>query len=255
MKLKTLSLTLLLSLGLAGCGESKELSKTPEVKEEIAKKLDNKSNEKNFVEINLPVEGEDYKVLEIPFEIKGIPDNSLVEVFWLGCPHCQKFEVGLRAEKENLDKNMPFFKIHAVSGNPQWLRDAYVYNMMVKATNNNEKVMNELFDFYTQKMEAYKADYKLNKEKTKLTPYPKINELSKFAEENIGMSNEEFEKMFNSEEIKNIVKSHGEAFNKSKLQGVPAFIVNKKYLITGKGVNSYKEYFEVVNKVFNMTKK
>jgi predicted DsbA family dithiol-disulfide isomerase len=44
-------------------------------------------------------------------------------------------------------------------------------------------------------------------------------------------------------------------FKDAKLAGVPAFIVNGQYMITGKDVKSYEEYFEKVNAVLEKTNK
>jgi thiol:disulfide interchange protein DsbA len=255
MKLKSLSIALMLSLGLTACGEKKVSVEIKEEEKVATTKIEKVVDKNDSVNVGREiVEGKDYKILEVPFELNGIPDNSLVEVFWLGCPHCQKFEQGVREEKSKFSKEMPFFKVHAVRGNPQWLRDAYVFNIVKKLSNNNEKTLALLFDLYTNTMNEYKEDYLKNKEETKLRAYPTLDEIRAFLSKN-NIKEEDFNNLFNSEEIKEIVKSHGEAFNKSKLQGVPAFIVNKKYLVTGAGIRSYKEYFEVVNAVFEKTKK
>ena len=42
---------------------------------------------------------------------------------------------------------------------------------------------------------------------------------------------------------------------KAELSGVPAFIVNKEYMITGKDAKSYEDYFQIVEKVAELTKK
>ena len=55
--------------------------------------------------------------------------------------------------------------------------------------------------------------------------------------------------------MKELNQKNAQIFNDAKLSGVPAFIVNGQYLITGKDVRSYEEYFEKVNAVLEKTNK
>ena len=55
--------------------------------------------------------------------------------------------------------------------------------------------------------------------------------------------------------MKDLNAKNAKIFNDAKLAGVPAFIVNGQYMITGKDVKSYEEYFEKVNAVLEKTNK
>ena len=164
-KLKTFAACALTVSILSACGEktveTAKLTKSTEVvssasvdsKEvvEVAKTLksnsslilDNKT--KNGIAV---IEGVHYTKLKTPVEVEGLSDNSVLEIFWLGCPHCQNFEKGIRDWKEVKSKDLQLVKMHAVSGNPRWIMDAHIYTSFEKLSKNNEKVMEGLFDLY-----------------------------------------------------------------------------------------------------------
>ena len=75
-----------------------------------------------------------------------------------------------------------------------------------------------------------------------------------FVEEQ-GLDIEKFKESMSSEAMKDLNAKNAKIFNDAKLAGVPAFIVNGQYMITGKDVKSYEEYFEKVNAVLEKTNK
>ena len=102
-------------------------------------------------------------------------------------------------------------------------------------------------------MWALQAAVKLD-QNTKEKGFPSFKLISDYAVAS-GINQEEFSKEFQSEETKAKVAKDREVFNKAELQGVPAFIVNKEYMITGKDAKSFEDYFQIVEKVAELTKK
>lgn len=205
---------------------------------------------KNGVKV---VEGVHYKKLESPVDVEGLAEESVLEIFWLGCPHCQNFEKGVRTWKDTKPKSLQLKKMHAVTGNPRWTMDAHIFTAFNNLSKGNEKVIEGLFDLYINQFEVYKKSVALNKN-TPVKPYPNIKLISDYAIAS-GITADEFTDAFESDEVKSQVKHDGSVFKDADLQGVPAFIVNKQYLITGVDAKSFEDYFQIVEKVSELTKK
>jgi thiol:disulfide interchange protein DsbA len=239
-----------------------EVAKVEVAKVEVAKaesseiksvNTTNSVNISNKISTGLEVkEGVQYKKLETPIEFEGLADNSVLEIFWLGCPHCQNFESGVRDWKKTKYKDVQLLKVHAVSGNPRWLVDAHIYNSFVKL-NASDQVLDGLFDLYIEQMKQYQTDTAADKN-SKTKAFPEFKLITEYATVS-GLDAKEFSAAFESDEVKATVKVAGDMFTKYKISGVPAFIVNKEYMITGEGVKSLAEYFEVIDKVAELTKK
>jgi protein-disulfide isomerase len=136
-----------------------------------------------------------------------------------------------------------------MTDSPRWLIDSTVYNALVLSGGTDENV-NGLFDLYTKKMQDYQSAPADNKP----SAYPKIKDIYDFIEsQNVDLA--KFQSNMSSDEMKDIQKRDRKIFEDSKLGGVPAFIVNNKYLITGTDVKSYDEYFEKVSAVLKKTNK
>lgn len=248
-KAKLLSIGLI-TMALTACGSESKLeakdqdvanAKVEKVVEKVVEKAETSSSTKVLL-------GVDYKKLDNPVDIEGIENNSLLEVFWLGCPHCQSFEPAVREwKKANPDVN--FVKMHAITQNPRWMIDSTIYNSLIMVGGKDEHV-NALFDLYIKKMNEYQAAPSDSKPK----PYPAIADIFDFVEEQ-GLDIEKFKESMSSEAMKDLNAKNAKIFNDAKLAGVPAFIVNGQYMITGKDVKSYEEYFEKVNAVLEKTNK
>jgi len=198
-------------------------------------------------------EGAHYTKLANPIELEGLADNSVLEIFWLGCPHCQNFEKGLIEWKKTKTSSMTINKMHAVSGNPRWIMDAHIYNTFDLLSKSSESVMEGLFDLYINQYNVYKTAIQADPN-TEEKPFPSIKLISEFAKAS-GIDEKVFTDTFQSEEIKAKVKSDGDVFVNSEIQGVPAFIVNKQYMVTGVDAKSHEDYFQIVEKVAELTKK
>jgi thiol:disulfide interchange protein DsbA len=243
-KAKVLSIGLI-TMALSACGgESKLEAKDQELAKSKVEKVVEKVS-KSSTEVLL---GVDYKKLDNPVNIAGIENNSVLEIFWLGCPHCQSFEPAVRAWKKS-NPNVNFVKMPAITTNPRWTIDATIYNTLVMV-GGTEKDINGLFDMYINQMK----DYQSAPENAKPKAYPAISDIFKFVEKQ-GLDLDKFKELMSSEEMREVNQKNAEIFNDAKLSGVPAFIVNGQYLITGKNVKSYEEYFEKVNAVIEKTNK
>ena len=62
-----------------------------------------------------------------------------------------------------------------------------------------------------------------------------------------GVDAKKFDAAYNGFAVDSMVRRFDKAFKDSGLSGVPAVVVNNRYLIDAQGINSLDEYFELVN--------
>ncbi|MGF1739212.1 DsbA family protein [Photobacterium satsumensis] len=171
-------------------------------------------------------EGEYYKVLDLPKSSSPI----VTEFFSFYCPHCNSFEPIIQQLKKNLPDNAKLQKNHVsfMGGNMgKSMSKAYATSVVLGVEN---KITPVLFARVHDMQKPPRND----------------NELRQiFLDE--GVSAEDFDGAFNSFAVNSMVNRFNKAFQDSGLTGVPAIIVNNKYLVEAGKVKSIDEYFELVN--------
>lgn len=171
-------------------------------------------------------EGEYYKVLDLPKSSSPV----VTEFFSFYCPHCNSFEPIIQQLKKNLPDNAKLQKNHVsfMGGNMgKSMSKAYATSVVLGVEN---KITPVLFARVHDMQKPPRND----------------NELRQiFLDE--GVSAEDFDGAFNSFAVNSMVNRFNKAFQDSGLTGVPAIIVNNKYLVEAGKVKSIDEYFELVN--------
>lgn len=171
-------------------------------------------------------EGEYYKVLELPKSSSPV----VTEFFSFYCPHCNSFEPIIQQLKKNLPDNAKLQKNHVsfMGGNMgKSMSKAYATSVVLGV---EDKMVPVLFGHIHDMQKPPRND----------------NELRQiFLDE--GVSAEDFDGAFNSFAVNSMVNRFNKAFQDSGLTGVPAIIVNNKYLVEAGKVKSVDEYFELVN--------
>ena len=171
-------------------------------------------------------EGEYYKVLELPKSSSPV----VTEFFSFYCPHCNSFEPIIQQLKKNLPDNAKLQKSHVsfMGGNMgKSMSKAYATSVVLGV---EDKMTPVLFARIHDMQKPPRND----------------NELRQmFLDE--GVSAEDFDGAFNSFAVNSMVNRFNKAFQDSGLTGVPAIIVNNKYLVEAGKVKSIDEYFELVN--------
>ena len=179
-------------------------------------------------------EGEHYKILELEASQKP----TVTEFFSFFCPHCNTFEPIIQQLKAQLPKDTKFQKVHVSfmggsMGEP--MSRAYAAMVVLKA---EDKVIPVMFN----------RIHKMGK------PPKNRQELRQiFLDE--GIDAKKFDAAFakNNFSVSSMVGRFDKQFKQSGLSGVPAVIVNDKYLVEAQGIKTIDEYFELVN--FLLTKK
>lgn len=177
------------------------------------------------------VEGTDYTALKQPIEQTDKP--KIIEFFWFGCPHCNAMRPALEGWlKDGKAEAVEFEFVPAVSGSPFWDLPAQAYYTM-------KELKLDLYDQYFDEMFV----------KNNRGVIASATAIKTFFVKEGGVDAEAFDKAWNSFAVKQALQRASNLFEKSGLDGVPAFIVNGKYVVQPKGDNeeAYKHVFNVLD--------
>ena len=171
-------------------------------------------------------EGEHYKVLDLEASKKPM----VTEFFSFYCPHCNSFEPIIQQLKQQLPADVKLQKNHvSFMGGNMGLPMSKAYATMI-ALKVEDKMVPVMFN----------RIHNMNK-----PPRDEAELRQIFLDE--GVDAKKFDAAYNGFAVDSMVRRFDKAFKDSGLSGVPAVVVNNRYLIDAQGINSLDEYFELVN--------
>lgn len=156
-------------------------------------------------------EGVDYELLKNPGQTQSADKIEVREFFWFGCPHCFALQPAVAKWRENIPADVEFVGAPTAM-NPRWENHAKAY-YIAKLTGTLDQIEPALFDA-------------LHIKKQKLQSEDQLAEF--FAD--YGVSTDKFHKLFDSFSIETQVKNATKLSGRYQLTGVPAIVVNGKYL-------------------------
>ncbi|ELR63129.1 Periplasmic thiol:disulfide interchange protein DsbA [Photobacterium marinum] len=171
-------------------------------------------------------EGDYYKVLDTPKSSSPL----VTEFFSFYCPHCFRFESTIRALKKTLPDNAKLQKNHvSFMGGPMGksMSKAYATSVVLGV---EDKILPVMFTRIHTMQKPPRNDQEIRQI---------------FIDE--GVDAKDFDGAFNSFAVNSMVNRFNKAFQDSGLSGVPALIINNKYLLKTDKIKSMDEYFELVN--------
>lgn len=174
-------------------------------------------------------EGKDYKVLANPENIAG---NVIVvrEFFWYGCPHCYSLEPHMQKWAKTRAKDVAFFQTPAAM-NPMWEQNARGF-YAVQAMGMLDKTHKPLFDaIHKDGKRLYDQDSLANWYATQ------------------GVDKAKFNSLFNSFAVTAKIELAKQGAMRYQLTGVPAVVVQGKYVVTGENEKVPQVVDFLVNKV------
>lgn len=160
------------------------------------------------------VAGKDYTVVANPVKVEVPGKIEVREFFWYGCPHCFTLEPHMQAWLKELPKDVRFVRTPA-SMNPVWEQGARGYYVM-EALGVRKNIHLPLF-------------HAIHKEgKQIFSQAEQANYLALY-----GIPQAKFNNLFNSFAITGKVAQGNRLAQQYQLSGVPAVVVNGKYVVTG----------------------
>ena len=154
---------------------------------------------------------------------------EVLEVFWYGCPHCYDFEPFINEWLEKKPEDVVFRRMPGIF-RKDWIPHAKAY-FTAEKLNILNKIHSTLFTA-------------IHKEKKQIYDDSSIKKF--FLEHDV--NKKQFKKAYESDEVDTKVKQAYVMGQRYKITGVPAIIVNGKYMVSGSTAGS----FENVTKIIDM---
>lgn len=157
-------------------------------------------------------EGVDYTVLEAPQRTDDPAKIEVREIFWFGCPHCYSLELALDPWRKKLPADVNYTATPAIFSS-SWEPHARAY-FIAKSLGKSDEINAALF-------KAIHADKESIRKKRELAVF--------FGKH--GVSEEQFDRLYESFAVRVGVRKSEALVRALRLSGVPAIMVNGKYLI------------------------
>lgn len=172
--------------------------------------------------------GVHYKVLTEPSMPRDESKVEVAEIFWYGCPHCYHLEPLVQGWKAKLPADVDFLRIPA-QFSKQWQLHAALY-YMTEVLGVTAKTHGPIFDaIQGQKMRLFD---KFEQQKF-LAPY--------------GVSEADFNRVWDSNGVRRLMAQADQKVRQYQVNGVPAIIVNGKYMVDAASAGGQDKIFAVVD--------
>ena len=174
------------------------------------------------------VQGVDYDLLPQPVRTSQ-PDKIVVtEIFWYGCPHCYRFEPFVERWSAGLLEGVIFEQVPSVL-NPRWAEHARTYYSL--------KMMGALDQAHRAFFDA------IHKKRQRMAD---LDEIAEFVADQ-GLDADEFRKNYRSFEVDTQIRKNGKKEERYGHNGVPAVIVNGKYLVSAGKAGSNERMIQIMD--------
>ena len=173
-------------------------------------------------------EGIDYRLVEQPARAEEGADVEVLELFWYGCPHCWHLEPEIDRWLESKPDGVSFRRMPAAAS-PRWVPHAKAY-YAAEMVGELDRLHKPLFTaLHTERRKIFSDD-----------------EIIAFAAEQ-GIDEAAFRKAYNSFPVDMQVRKSAELVRRYNIDGVPAIVVNGKYLTSATQAGSTEKMFQVVD--------
>ncbi|OBV28671.1 thiol:disulfide interchange protein [Helicobacter sp. CLO-3] len=182
-------------------------------------------------------EGEDYITLQEP-----LPNaqNTLIEVYSYACPFCYKYSKILPQVIENLPQGMVFKPYHLEQKGSYGKSANLVFAALITIDENKGVDINdEKLSAFQKAKRAYFDEYHMKKNRWKNGA-----DEAGFVQSGLkaaGVSDEEYRLALEQPRAKELLKEWGSSYKIALVQGIPAFVVNGKYLIKTNAIKSIED--------------
>ena len=173
--------------------------------------------------------GVHYDVLDEPVAVLADGKVHVEEAFWYGCPHCFHLEEKLKPWVAKLPVDVKFTRVPAMFGRA-WVQHAKLYYTA------------EALGVLDQVHESVFRAFHLNKERL-------LSEDAQrdFLVSNAGITAKDFDKVYDSFTVKSRMKQGDKRIRSFKISGVPALIVNGKYVVSASTAGGQHKMTAVVD--------
>jgi thiol:disulfide interchange protein DsbA len=180
----------------------------------------------------LYVEGTHYEVIAKPVRTADPNKIEVTEVFWYGCPHCYAFEPLIESWHAKLPADVAFVRSPGMWNKLMEVHAQIYY--AAEALGVVDKVHPVAFNEIHQKGNYLQTEAEV---KALFTAQ--------------GVSEADFDKTWASFSVTSAVKKAGTRMRDYGVRGVPALIVNGKYLVTGDAGSTQADQLKIADFLIN----
>jgi protein dithiol oxidoreductase (disulfide-forming) len=173
-------------------------------------------------------EGIDYRLVADPARAEAGDGVEVLELFWYGCPHCWQLEPHIKRWLETKPEGANFRRLPAAAS-PRWVPHAKAY-FAAEQMGVLDKLHEPLFKALHDERRPVLTD----------------EQIIAFAAEQ-GIDEDEFRAAFNSFPVDMQVRKSAELVRRYAIDGVPAMVVNGKYVTSATQTGSIPRMFEVID--------
>ena len=181
------------------------------------------------------IEGVHFRQLDKAIELEGAIAPSVIEIFWYGCSHCEKFEPQLQPWLKTLPDNVSFVRSPAI-WSPIMLVHASAYYVA--------QVLKPSHDFHMQLFTRIMALRNSND-----VEYHKKQIAQLFTSQ--GITAEEFERLYLSTQVSEKVVSSSNLMKMANIQSTPTVIIDGKYVLIASAFKSTDEMLAAARTLFD----
>ncbi len=161
------------------------------------------------------IEGKDYTVLATPQPTQDGNTIEVLEFFWYGCPHCDSLHPHLKTWLMNIPKDVSFRYVPATL-RANWVAAAKIF-YTIEAIGKTDALHDKVYDA------VHRDKIDINNE----------SDLFDWIEKQ-GIDRKKFEDTYRSFSVQNQVARSTQLSRQYQLTGVPALVINGKYITSGK---------------------
>lgn len=173
-------------------------------------------------------EGVDYRRINPIVKTSDPAKVVVTEVFWYGCPHCFRFEPVVQSWAASLPDTVVFEQVPS-SLNPSWTEHARTFYAL-KLMGVQEQLHTKVFETIHVKRQRLAG----------------LDTIARFVADQ-GVDEKEFRKHYASFPVDSLVRKNKKMEQRYGLRGVPAVIINGKYLTNGSMAGNYSRMIEIIN--------
>ena len=191
-------------------------------------------------------EGKDYQLLEKP-----IPnaENTLIKVFSYDCPFCYKYDKAVTPKVvPQLPADVTFRPFHLKTKGKYGELGTKLFAVLLAKDQANGLSDRDLYGDKSLLKKAKMAYYQAYHDKKERWDAGEEAYL-KTGLDAVGMSKAEFEEGLNDPQAQALIAEWDASYDVAKIQGIPGFVVNGKYLIITKSIKSVDGMLQLVNEL------
>lgn len=182
-------------------------------------------------------EGKDYTVLSPAHPVESDAQHiEIIEFFWYGCPHCNDLNPHLHRWLENKPTDVEFRYVPAI------FRDSWAPGAKIFYTLESMGLTQPLHD------RVYNA---IHREKINLSKDAILFDWI----ERQGISRDEFISVYNSFTVQNQTNRAAQIIRQYGLRGVPALIIDGRYVTSGKAGGLPQDTISVLEQLIEKVRK